>query len=902
MAIIDDSYIDDVIKSAGPFNSALDKTQGVKLRELVKLLRDGLQQEIVDHAGTVGPAGPQGPKGDTGPQGPPGASGSGYILPVATPAILGGVKQGTGLTIAIDGTISATGSGTDLGWFDVKRYGAIGDGLTNDTAAILAAIADIPAAGGVLYFPIGQYLVSGSLTIDKPTVIIGCGGLGGGEVGTIVTKPSSCILMTSGTSDLFVINSNQCQIKNIGLWNTSVTTPTAGRGLLLNKSVSFRQQDVTISNFYINQEIVNGYLWNVDACVFNDAVATNLIIRDVALPDGGDANISNSWFFAGKYANTDHILWTSGGGLKVNNIKFNTTNLATNPRHCISALLTDNTVDFLCVNSSFENFNGYGIGIIPNTGVNFSEVIINGNQFTPGGNWTGLGLWNIIQMGDKVTFPTNVVIDNNVFYNLIMGTLLAGVYSGYNMFIGSAYTTIGSGNQYKTYGHEANENIAIFNTDHLNIDRQKTLYVNPAGNGMTFDPAQGINQVFNVTVAATIAFAKVYPSSFRLYLVQDATGGHTIGWDNSNTPIIFTGTRSVNLLPNGVTVITGYYDAVINKTVLTIENSIHLGTFLTAERLALTGINTGSTCYDRQVGGFFYYNGTVWIGFSTKTFTTGFTDASDVITNDALTGKAGGQTLLGDKNSGGNLTLSSTASGAKGMINLGISAAYDEANARLGIGTATPACRLDLGSDFSVSNFTFRSGSLLCQPYSLNNGLFTQNAYYNSGFRRMADGYASAIQFVNGQVLMFGIGSGSGAFSQAISFKNDFSNGGSVALGGDISGATGDYTGASLIATGTYIQAPLMAASKPLFTDAAKKLTTTGPGSAVQSIMGDGSVVSTFAINATTTALSSATLESTYPTAILGFRVICGAVTAGAVIYTKYAAGVWLATASPVQA
>jgi hypothetical protein len=42
---IDDSYIDDIIKAQDVYNPGLNKTQGVKLRELVKLLRDRLEQE-----------------------------------------------------------------------------------------------------------------------------------------------------------------------------------------------------------------------------------------------------------------------------------------------------------------------------------------------------------------------------------------------------------------------------------------------------------------------------------------------------------------------------------------------------------------------------------------------------------------------------------------------------------------------------------------------------------------------------------------------------------------------------------------------------------------------------------------------------------------------------------------
>ncbi|WP_316768688.1 hypothetical protein [Pedobacter frigiditerrae] len=43
---IDDSYIDAIIKSDGPYNSTLNKTQGVKLRELMKRFRDYFEEKV----------------------------------------------------------------------------------------------------------------------------------------------------------------------------------------------------------------------------------------------------------------------------------------------------------------------------------------------------------------------------------------------------------------------------------------------------------------------------------------------------------------------------------------------------------------------------------------------------------------------------------------------------------------------------------------------------------------------------------------------------------------------------------------------------------------------------------------------------------------------------------------
>lgn len=57
---------------------------------------------------------------------------------------------------------------TDIEKYSVKKYGAKGDGVTDDTLAIQAAFDDIATDGGVLYIPTGVYLVSG-LTLNNRT-------------------------------------------------------------------------------------------------------------------------------------------------------------------------------------------------------------------------------------------------------------------------------------------------------------------------------------------------------------------------------------------------------------------------------------------------------------------------------------------------------------------------------------------------------------------------------------------------------------------------------------------------------------------------------------------------------------------------------------------------------------
>jgi hypothetical protein len=62
----------------------------------------------------------------------------------------------------------------DWGWINVKMYGAKGDGITDDTSAIQAAI---DATNGTLVFPVGDYVVKATLVITQHqgTIVMGSG-------------------------------------------------------------------------------------------------------------------------------------------------------------------------------------------------------------------------------------------------------------------------------------------------------------------------------------------------------------------------------------------------------------------------------------------------------------------------------------------------------------------------------------------------------------------------------------------------------------------------------------------------------------------------------------------------------------------------------------------------------
>lgn len=59
------------------------------------------------------------------------------------------------------------------GLTSVKEYGAVGDGMTDDAAAIQAAIDAVALFGGTVYFPAGTYIIGTTLTLKSKVILKG---------------------------------------------------------------------------------------------------------------------------------------------------------------------------------------------------------------------------------------------------------------------------------------------------------------------------------------------------------------------------------------------------------------------------------------------------------------------------------------------------------------------------------------------------------------------------------------------------------------------------------------------------------------------------------------------------------------------------------------------------------
>jgi hypothetical protein len=255
-------------------------------------------------------------------------------------------------------------TGNDLGWFNVKDYGAFGDGVTDDTTYISSAIDALTAAGGgVLYFPPGQYLTSGGFTISVNAMILGMG-MGDFHGDDGVTE----ILCNSATATLFTVSTDRATFRDLALRNTAGSTPSAGAGISVssaNLAQKVDYENISVYGFYVNVDVQVGTEWHMEGSYILAPVLYGLKIQNTVNPDAGDWSINNSSFIAKLYDSSAGIRIESSGGGKIVNTKINGNAPSDNKRftHGIDLVGSNNTSIFLLSNLSIENINTNGIHV-----------------------------------------------------------------------------------------------------------------------------------------------------------------------------------------------------------------------------------------------------------------------------------------------------------------------------------------------------------------------------------------------------------------------------------------------------------------------------------------------------------------------------------------------------------
>lgn len=131
-------------------------------------------------------------------------------------------------------------------YVNVLDYGAKGDGSTDDTAAIQAAL-NAASLGGVVYFPKGEYVVS-TLTHTGPAIRLLGSNAGNASNRTFGALYSSTIRFTETTNDAFTFTDAGYFSKNVSFENLGIMANTSGYAIDIQKHGEFRFVDCLIDN------------------------------------------------------------------------------------------------------------------------------------------------------------------------------------------------------------------------------------------------------------------------------------------------------------------------------------------------------------------------------------------------------------------------------------------------------------------------------------------------------------------------------------------------------------------------------------------------------------------------------------------------------------------------------
>lgn len=170
----------------------------------------------------------------------------------------------TAIALALLGTLAT-------GYFNVRdaTYGAVGDGVADDTTALQAAITAALAVSGVVFIPAGTYKVSATLTASNGSAnlkIIGAG------------RYTARILTASATLDMFSLAVAAYEISD--LWLGASVTRTAG------SYVNTTSNQGTLRSLAIDKHFI-GIFGKDSQGLLRDIVFTTPVTNAVGILIGG---------------------------------------------------------------------------------------------------------------------------------------------------------------------------------------------------------------------------------------------------------------------------------------------------------------------------------------------------------------------------------------------------------------------------------------------------------------------------------------------------------------------------------------------------------------------------------------------------------------------------------------
>jgi hypothetical protein len=135
-------------------------------------------------------------------------------------------------------------------YISVKDFGAVGDGVADDAAAVQDAIDYVQTLGGNLYFPKGVYLFGSQVTIDRTYAVVGSNIVG--ERNLIVSGYGAEIRTTGAITAFDVkggwLPNHNCLIEGFTIYHRGNTQAVGGIRMIGAGLVTCREVSVVVSS------------------------------------------------------------------------------------------------------------------------------------------------------------------------------------------------------------------------------------------------------------------------------------------------------------------------------------------------------------------------------------------------------------------------------------------------------------------------------------------------------------------------------------------------------------------------------------------------------------------------------------------------------------------------------
>lgn len=219
-------------------------------------------------------------------------------------SIVNAINEVDDLTSVLDG----------LSIYNVKHYGARGDGVANDTNAFKAVATLINANGGVMYVPKGTYKINDTINIKH----VGARLVGDNQQATYVIMTDNKPAFVFGDGLTPTIN---IKVEDLGIISTGAAQDNTCIGLHLNYCVNSLVNNVVVQNFKVGIQFThtgNSFLTNCGVVSSLDySVAYYMTDQSVSI------SLNNDYAsFSGLAADTGIGLELSNGDIADINVNY----------------------------------------------------------------------------------------------------------------------------------------------------------------------------------------------------------------------------------------------------------------------------------------------------------------------------------------------------------------------------------------------------------------------------------------------------------------------------------------------------------------------------------------------------------------------------------------------------